>query len=120
MRVPEGSFASRRARPGSMGAVRPADVADRRPAFRIGAAGALRGLLPGDVLVQNVEIQLPDDLPAGTYALNAGLYSPQNGQRLREPMRRPARLNRIDVQPVSIVGVTSLFRLAPDCPKHCS
>jgi hypothetical protein len=35
-------------------------------------------------------------------------------------MRRPARLNRIDVQPVSIVGVTSLFRLAPDCPKHCS
>lgn len=43
---------------------------------------ALRGLLPGDVLVQAVEIDLPKDMAAGGYTLLAGLYSPQNGQRL--------------------------------------
>ncbi len=44
---------------------------------------ALRGLQPGDVLVHHVEIELPKDLPVGMYSLFAGLYSPQDGQRLQ-------------------------------------
>ncbi len=44
---------------------------------------ALRGLLPGDVLIQHVEIDLPQELPLGMYSLFAGLYSPQDGQRLQ-------------------------------------
>ena len=43
---------------------------------------ALRGLEPGDLLVQHVPLSLPPETPAGEYRLLAGLYSPQNGQRL--------------------------------------
>lgn len=44
---------------------------------------ALRGLQEGDRIVQPVEITLPDDLaPALGLRVLAGLYSPQDGQRL--------------------------------------
>jgi 4-amino-4-deoxy-L-arabinose transferase-like glycosyltransferase len=43
---------------------------------------ALRGLEPGDLLIQHVPLSLPPETPAGEYRLLAGLYSPQNGQRL--------------------------------------
>ena len=43
---------------------------------------ALRGLEPGDIVVQAASLDLPPDLPAGEYRLLVGLYSPQSGQRL--------------------------------------
>jgi hypothetical protein len=46
---------------------------------------ALRGLEPGDLVVQNAVVTLPTDLAPGEYRLAAGLYSPQSGQRL-EPI----------------------------------
>ena len=66
---------------------------------------ALRGLLPGDVLVQNAEIDLPRDLPMGTYALYAGLYSPQDGQRLQFSLDAQAPLEPTDMIPLGIVDV---------------
>jgi hypothetical protein len=44
---------------------------------------ALRGLEPGDVIVQKIDIPLGEGVAAGEYAMIAGLYSPQNGERLR-------------------------------------
>ncbi|MCL4858819.1 MAG: glycosyltransferase family 39 protein [Caldilineaceae bacterium] len=43
---------------------------------------ALRGLEPGDIIVQPVELELPADMPAGAYDLLVGLYSPQSWARL--------------------------------------
>ena len=43
---------------------------------------AIRGLEPGDVWIQPVEIALPSDLSPGSYTLSLGLYSPQTGARL--------------------------------------
>lgn len=43
---------------------------------------SVRGLAPGDILAQRAEIPLPGDLPAGDYSLLAGLYSPQDLQRI--------------------------------------
>lgn len=44
---------------------------------------ALRGLEPGDIIVQQMSLDLPPDIVAGEYRLIAGLYSPQSGQRLQ-------------------------------------
>jgi hypothetical protein len=43
---------------------------------------ALRGLEPGDIIAQTVELAIPPDTPAGVYDLLAGLYSPQTFARL--------------------------------------
>jgi hypothetical protein len=39
-------------------------------------------LLPGQTVRQGYGLQLPADLPPGSYALIAGLYSANSGQRL--------------------------------------
>lgn len=44
---------------------------------------ALRGLEPGDVIVQKIDVPIAAGVAAGEYAMIAGLYSPQNGERLR-------------------------------------
>ncbi len=82
----------------------PGDPADVRAQFD-GWDTALRGLLPGDVLVQPVEIALPPDLAPGEYQLLAGLYSPQDGGRLPlldaggEPTAGHAELGAVTVVP---------------------
>lgn len=38
--------------------------------------------LPGDIIPDTHSLQLPEDLPPGSYRLQAGLYRPQSGQRL--------------------------------------
>ncbi len=43
---------------------------------------ALRGLEAGDRILQPIELSIPADAAAGEYVLLAGLYSPQDGQRL--------------------------------------
>ncbi|MFN8487155.1 MAG: glycosyltransferase family 39 protein [Caldilineaceae bacterium] len=43
---------------------------------------ALRGLEPGDVIVQQADIDIGDQVQPGKYTLLIGLYSPQNGARL--------------------------------------
>lgn len=43
----------------------------------------LRGLESGDVIAQTIDIPLGEGLGAGEHTLIAGLYSPQNGERLR-------------------------------------
>ena len=61
---------------------------------------ALRGLAPGDVIVQPAPIALPPDLPPGEYRLLAGLYSPQDGARLVTPQGADAvELGTVTVQP---------------------
>ncbi len=56
------------------------------PANRVaGADGwevALRGLEPGDVIVQQMTVAVGAEVGAGEYQLLAGLYSPQDGARL--------------------------------------
>ena len=47
-----------------------------------GWGAALTGLEEGDVILQQVEIPIPDNIPMGTYTLRVGLYSPQNSERL--------------------------------------
>ncbi len=51
------------------------------------AAGARRtsGWLPGEYVVETRTLEVPADLPAGTYALFAGLYQPETGERLSTP-----------------------------------
>jgi len=44
---------------------------------------ALRGLEEGDLIEQKLTLNPSADLPAGAYTLLAGLYSPQNGERLQ-------------------------------------
>jgi hypothetical protein len=39
--------------------------------------------LPGDLIVDRYEIQLPPDLPSGEYPLELGLYDWKTGNRLR-------------------------------------
>ena len=46
-----------------------------------GWATALRGLEPGDIIVQPAAVTW-DELPPGDYELRVGLYSPQDGARL--------------------------------------
>ena len=43
---------------------------------------ALTGLEPGDVIIQQISLSLPPDLPPERYYLRTGLYSPQTGRRL--------------------------------------
>lgn len=43
---------------------------------------ALAGLEPGDIIVQNIRLSLPEDMNEADLFLRVGLYSPQNGQRL--------------------------------------
>ena len=43
---------------------------------------ALRGLEPGDVIVQQADIEIGDQVQPNKYAVLIGLYSPQNGARL--------------------------------------
>lgn len=43
---------------------------------------ALRGLAPGDRILQPIELAIPAEAEAGLYTVHVGLYSPQNGQRL--------------------------------------
>jgi 4-amino-4-deoxy-L-arabinose transferase-like glycosyltransferase len=66
---------------------------------------ALRGLLPGDVLVQHVEIDLPENLPVGMYSLFAGLYSPQDGQRLQFSLDAEIPLGPTDMIPLGDLDV---------------
>ncbi len=44
---------------------------------------ALRGLEPGDVIVQQANLEIGAQAQPGSYAVLIGLYSPQNGARLR-------------------------------------
>ena len=43
---------------------------------------ALTGLETGDIIIQSVQLRLPEETPPTSYQLNAGLYSPQSWQRL--------------------------------------
>ncbi|MFO7536761.1 MAG: hypothetical protein R6X32_01725, partial [Chloroflexota bacterium] len=43
------------------------------------------GWLPGEIIVDERLLSLPDSLPAGDYQLLAGLYDPTTGQRLTTP-----------------------------------
>lgn len=43
---------------------------------------AWAGLEAGDIIIQNIQIQIPEDTPSGLYRLYAGLYSPQSWERL--------------------------------------
>ena len=43
---------------------------------------ALRGLEPGDVIMQRIALNVDEGLPDGQYDLLAGIYSPQNWVRL--------------------------------------
>jgi hypothetical protein len=56
--------------------------AERRVAQFDGWEVALRGLEEGDRIVQRVELTIGEDAAPGRYTLLAGLYSPQDGQRL--------------------------------------
>lgn len=40
------------------------------------------GWMPGEYIVDNHTLMLPENLPAGNYTLRLGLYNPDNGQRL--------------------------------------
>jgi hypothetical protein len=62
---------------------------------------ALRGLEPSDVVVHQLEIELPDGLAAGEYPILVGLYSPQSGERLLiagPPPADHAQVGRIRVR----------------------
>jgi 4-amino-4-deoxy-L-arabinose transferase-like glycosyltransferase len=47
-----------------------------------GWGAAQSGLESGDIVVQRLEIPVPDDTAGGRYHLQAGLYSPQSSHRL--------------------------------------
>ena len=60
-------------------------------------------LQPGDVFMQIHSIDLPADLPAGSYRLSIGLYSSETGQRLPLYENGAPRGDRLLLQPVTIV-----------------
>jgi hypothetical protein len=41
--------------------------------------------LPGEIIADEIALQLPADLPAGAYRLTAGLYNELSGTRLTGP-----------------------------------
>ena len=43
---------------------------------------ALRGLEPGDIIVQPIKVDFSQDTKSGSYHLRVGLYSPQDGVRV--------------------------------------
>jgi hypothetical protein len=47
-----------------------------------GCGAALTGLERGDIIIQQITLSLPSDLPAERTYLRTGLYSPQSGRRL--------------------------------------
>ncbi len=53
--------------------------ADRKPVNGLAATDVWQ---PGDIVRDPMEIQLPDNLPAGAYGLRLGVYLKENGQRL--------------------------------------
>jgi 4-amino-4-deoxy-L-arabinose transferase-like glycosyltransferase len=59
-------------------------------------------LQPGDVFMQLHQIDLPPDLPAGTYRLTAGLYASDTGQRLPLYEGDTARGDRLFLQAVEV------------------
>ncbi len=59
-------------------------------------------LQPGDVFMQLHQIDLPPDLPPGTYRLTAGLYASNTGQRLPLYEEDTARGDRIFWQTVEV------------------
>ena len=59
---------------------------------------ALRGLEPGDVIAQTIDIPLGEGLAAGEYAMEAGLYSPQDGVRLQVGTADYVELGAIDLR----------------------
>ena len=50
------------------------------------------GWVPGEYLVDRVQLALPPDLPAGQYRLEVGFYDPVTGQRLADAEDRDAIL----------------------------
>ena len=66
---------------------------------------ALRGLMPGDVLIQVVDIELAKDFPVGAYSLFAGIYSPQDGQRLLFTLDAETQQGPTDMIPLGDVEV---------------
>jgi hypothetical protein len=60
---------------------------------------AWRGLEPGDVIAQPVQLDLPADLEPGVYDLLVGLYSPQSGARLPVGEDDFVRLGQVEIQP---------------------
>jgi hypothetical protein len=82
-----------------------ADDPERRVAQYDGWEVALRGLEPGDRVVQNLELTLAADAPPGDYRLLAGLYSPQDGQRLTlttPPPDAPAPVDAVDLGALTV------------------
>ena len=66
--------------------------------------GAIRcraGWLPGEFIVDEHQVQLPAALPAGSYALQAGLYDAASGQRLHSSSN-PA--GTVLLQPVQVAA----------------
>ena len=59
------------------------------------------GWLPGEFIVDEHQLQLPDALPAGSYALQAGLYDAASGQRLSSSSN-PA--GTVLLQPVQVAA----------------
>jgi hypothetical protein len=59
-------------------------------------------LQPGDVFMQLHQIDLPPDLPAGTYRLTAGLYTSDTGQRLPLSKEDTAHGDRLFLQTVEV------------------
>jgi hypothetical protein len=59
-------------------------------------------LQPGDVFMQLHSLDLPADLPPGTYRLTGGLYSSETGQRLPIYEGEQVRGDRLMLQAVAI------------------
>jgi hypothetical protein len=64
-----------------------------------GWSTAWRGLEPGDVIVQPIQLDLPAELTPGAYDLLVGLYSPQSGARLPVGEGDFVRMGQLEVQP---------------------
>jgi hypothetical protein len=65
---------------------------------------ALRGLAVGDVIVQHVRVPIKADAPAGPYALQAGLYSPDSMRRWTARTPAGQETDRIILSPVEITA----------------
>jgi hypothetical protein len=64
----------------------------------------LRGLEVGDVIVQHVRVPINPGAPAGRYALQAGLYSPDSMQRWIARTPASQQTDRIILSPIEITA----------------